>query len=209
MTGTNLAVIDSGYRVAQRRTYTPMPPKPNPHLTAVVIPEEAETPGTPDMNMRPTHVAILDDDQSVRTAIGRVLRMSEMTVDSCGTSLELFDAMAEKAPDCIVLDLQMPGMDGFDVMKYLDRRGVHIPTIIISAQDEPRPICASRSMPTSFSRPSTRPSPRTRIADAAIGRRSNCSRPPLRYPVCSEGAAPCPHTGTRNRAPSTPSPAPV
>ena len=137
MTGTNLAVIDSGYRVAQRRTYTPMPPKPNPHLTAVVIPEEAETPGTPDMNMRPTHVAILDDDQSVRTAIGRVLRMSEMTVDSCGTSLELFDAMAEKAPDCIVLDLQMPGMDGFDVMKYLDRRGVHIPTIIISAQDEP------------------------------------------------------------------------
>jgi CheY-like chemotaxis protein len=89
------------------------------------------------MIMRPTHVAILDDDQSVRTAIGRVLRMSEMTVDSCGTSLELFDAMAEKSPDCIVLDLQMPGMDGFDVMKYLDRRGVHIPTIIISAQDEP------------------------------------------------------------------------
>jgi CheY-like chemotaxis protein len=136
MTGT-LAAVDSGYRAAQRRAYTPMPPKPNPHLAAIVIPGETETPGTPDMMTRPTHIAILDDDQSVRTAIGRVLRMSEMTVDSCGTSLELFDAMAEKSPDCIVLDLQMPGMDGFDVMKYLDRRGVHIPTIIISAQDEP------------------------------------------------------------------------
>ncbi|HTW34441.1 MAG TPA: response regulator [Rhizomicrobium sp.] len=89
------------------------------------------------MIARSMHVAILDDDLSVRTAIGRVLRMSEMTVDSCGTSLELFDAMAEKSPDCLVLDLQMPGMNGFDVMKYLGRRGVRVPTIIISAQDEP------------------------------------------------------------------------
>ena len=86
---------------------------------------------------RPMHVAILDDDQSVRTAIGRVLRMSAIIVDSCGTSLELFDAIAEKSPDCQILDLQMPGMNGFDVMRYLDRRGVHIPTIVISAEDEP------------------------------------------------------------------------
>ena len=137
MTGTSLATIGSGYVATQKRAYTPMPPKPNPHLTAVVIPEKTETPGTQDMIARPIHVAILDDDQSVRTAIGRVLRMSEITVDSCGTSLELFDAMAEKSPDCIVLDLQMPGMDGFDVMKYLGRRGVRIPTIVISAEDEP------------------------------------------------------------------------
>jgi len=137
MTGSNLAIVGNGYGAAQKRAYTPMPPKPNPHLTAVVIPGETETPSTPDMITRPIHVAILDDDQSVRTAIGRVLRMSEITVDSCGTSLELFDAMAEKSPDCLVLDLQMPGMDGFDVMKYLGRRGVRVPTIIISAQDEP------------------------------------------------------------------------
>jgi CheY-like chemotaxis protein len=112
-------------------------PKPNPLLSVVVVSSGAETPRVCHMSSRPTHVAILDDDQSVRTAIGRVLRMSEMTVDACGTSLELFDAMAEKNPDCLVLDLQMPGMNGFDVMKYLDRRGVRVPTIVITAQDEP------------------------------------------------------------------------
>jgi CheY-like chemotaxis protein len=137
MTGTNLAFAGSGYSAAPKCAYTPIHPKPNAHLSAVVIPEKDETPGTSEMIARPMHVAILDDDQSVRTAIGRVLKMSEMTVDACGTSLELFDAMAEKSPDCLVLDLQMPGMNGFDVMKYLGRRGLRIPTIVISAEDEP------------------------------------------------------------------------
>lgn len=126
---------DAGCAPAIYAAYTPMHPKPNPHESEVVLREEDETPGTPEMN-RQMHVAILDDDQSVRTAIGRVLRMSDMTVDACGTSLELFDAMAEKNPDCLVLDLQMPGMNGFDVMKYLDRRGLRVPTIVISAEDE-------------------------------------------------------------------------
>ena len=137
MTGTNLAHVGYVYGAAPTRTYAPMHPKANPHLSAVVLSHDIETPGVADMIERPMHVAILDDDHSVRTAIGRVLRMSEMTVDSCGTSLELFDAMAEKSPDCLVLDLQMPGMNGFDVMKYLNRRGVRVPTVIISAQDEP------------------------------------------------------------------------
>jgi CheY-like chemotaxis protein len=135
MTRSNLAT-SHGYAVAPYCAYTPMRPKPNAHLSEVVLRQDTETPSAPEMT-RPMHVAILDDDQSVRTAIGRVLKMSEMTVDSCGTSLELFDAMAEKSPDCLVLDLQMPGMNGFDVMRYLDRRGVRVPTIVISAEDEP------------------------------------------------------------------------
>ena len=114
-----------------------IPPKPNQHLFSVVLPTQMEAAGSCTMADRTMHVAILDDDQSVRTAIGRVLRMSDMTVDACGTSLELFDAMAEKSPDCLVLDLQMPGMNGFDVMKYLGRRGLHVPTVVITAEDEP------------------------------------------------------------------------
>ena len=36
-----------------------------------------------------------------------------------------------------MLDLQMPGMNGLDVMKCLDRKGLRVPTIVISAHDEP------------------------------------------------------------------------
>lgn len=83
-----------------------------------------------------TRVAILDDDQSVRTAIGRLLRTSQMEVDAFATSIELFNAIERQPPNCIVLDLQMPGMDGIDVLRFLAQCGVHIPTIVITAHDE-------------------------------------------------------------------------
>jgi FixJ family two-component response regulator len=119
-------------------TFPPMSPKPNARHLRVMVWENVEMDGgNKTMAERRTHVAILDDDQSVRTAIGRVLKISEMTVDSCATSSELFSAIAGRCPDCLVLDLQMPGMNGFDVMKFLNRRGVSIPIIVISAHDEP------------------------------------------------------------------------
>lgn len=88
------------------------------------------------MVVSPTRVAILDDDQSVRTAIGRLLKTSHMEVDAFATSIELFNAIERKRPSCIVLDLQMPGMDGVDVMRFLTGCGVYIPTIVITAHDE-------------------------------------------------------------------------
>jgi len=88
------------------------------------------------MVVSPTRVAILDDDQSVRTAIGRLLKTSHMEVDSFATSIELFNAIERKRPSCIVLDLQMPGMNGIDVMRFLTECGVYIPTIVITAHDE-------------------------------------------------------------------------
>lgn len=87
--------------------------------------------------MPPLRVAILDDDQSVRTAIGRLLKTSKMEVDAFATSIELFNAIERNRPSCIVLDLQMPGMDGVDVMRFLAECGIDIPTIVITAHDEP------------------------------------------------------------------------
>ena len=87
--------------------------------------------------MPPTRVAIVDDDQSVRTAIGRLLKTSKMEVDAFATSIELFNAIERNRPNCIVLDLQMPGMDGIDVIRFLSECGVQIPTIVITAHDEP------------------------------------------------------------------------
>lgn len=125
--------------VPSRDGKVPVSLKTNLHLYAAMVSEDIKAGyfGNSKMAERTMHVAILDDDQSVRTAIGRVLKTSEMTVDSCGTSYELFEAIAGKSPDCLVLDLQMPGMNGLDVMKCLDRKGLRVPTIVISAHDEP------------------------------------------------------------------------
>jgi len=86
---------------------------------------------------RQTRVAILDDDQSVRTAISRLLRTSEMSVDLFATSVELLNSFERSTPDCLVLDLQMPGMNGIDVMNYLSHTGASVPTIVITAHDGP------------------------------------------------------------------------
>lgn len=138
MSCRDLAACDER-KVPSRSSKVPISPKPNLHLYSAVVSEDTDVGYSADSDMaeRTMHVAILDDDQSVRTAIGRVLKTSEMTVASCGTSYELFEAIADRNPDCLVLDLQMPGMNGLDVMKCLDRKGLRVPTIVISAHDEP------------------------------------------------------------------------
>lgn len=97
----------------------------------------------PIMAIRPLRITILDDDQSVRTAISRLLKTSEIAVSLCATGVELFSALAAGKPDCLVLDLQMPGMSGLEVMSYLAEVGISIPTVVITAHDEPgtREMC--------------------------------------------------------------------
>lgn len=83
-----------------------------------------------------THVAILDDDPSVRTALGRLLRTAEMIVDCYATGDQFFASLALNSPDCLIVDLQMPLMSGLDVLKCLRQRHIPIPAIIITAHDE-------------------------------------------------------------------------
>jgi len=92
---------------------------------------------TSDMPDHILHITILDDDLSVRTAIRRLLRTSDISVDLYATSMELFDAISGHSPDCLILDLQMPGMNGLDVMNYLSHIGIRVPTVVITAHDEP------------------------------------------------------------------------
>jgi FixJ family two-component response regulator len=81
-------------------------------------------------------IAVLDDDQSIGLALGRLLRTSNIEATPYVTCIELFNAVAQSTPDCLILDLQMPGMNGLDVMQYFASKGIRLPTIIITAHDE-------------------------------------------------------------------------
>jgi FixJ family two-component response regulator len=82
------------------------------------------------------HVAILDDEASIRKAISRLLTTAGMVARTYATSGELFESIALKCPDCLLLDLQMPEMSGLDVLKCLNQRHIRIPTIVITGHDE-------------------------------------------------------------------------
>lgn len=88
----------------------------------------------PCRNLR---VAILDDDPSVRTAISRLVSASGMMGSSFSNGMELLNALPMLDPDCIILDLYMPGLDGLEVLNYLRKTSVTAPVIMITAQDDP------------------------------------------------------------------------
>jgi FixJ family two-component response regulator len=91
-----------------------------------------------ELNMSARHrIAVVDDDHSVRKALCRLLRSVDLEVDSYGSGREFLDAMKDTLPDCLVLDLRMPDMNGLELKRHLTDRGIQVPTVIITGHDEP------------------------------------------------------------------------
>jgi FixJ family two-component response regulator len=82
-------------------------------------------------------IAIVDDEESVRKALGRLFAAFDLDATTFASGREFLDALGERPPDCLVLDLQMRGPNGFDVLSELSASGARLPVIIITAHDEP------------------------------------------------------------------------
>jgi FixJ family two-component response regulator len=82
-------------------------------------------------------IAILDDEDSVRNALVRLLRTAGFAACSFASADELLKSWHLARPDCLLLDLHMPGMSGEDVQQALNKAGATFPVIIITAQDAP------------------------------------------------------------------------
>jgi len=84
-------------------------------------------------------IAIVDDDESVRRAIKRLVRslgMEAETFSSGQAFIDLTEAMPSFHPDCVVLDVQMPGLNGLEVQDQLVQRRSQLPVIFITAHDQ-------------------------------------------------------------------------
>jgi len=84
-------------------------------------------------------IAIVDDDESVCRAVRRLVRslgMDAETFSSGQEFLDLLEAMPSFKPDSLILDVQMPGMNGLDVQARLDNSDHRLPVIFITAHDE-------------------------------------------------------------------------
>ncbi len=81
-------------------------------------------------------IAIVDDDPSVLKALARLLSTRSFTTRTFLSAPQFLAALSEGRPDCLIADLQMPGMTGLELQTELSRRQLHIPTIIITAHDE-------------------------------------------------------------------------
>jgi len=84
----------------------------------------------------PSLVAIVDDEESVRVALGRLCRAYGLDTREFRSAHELVASLAERRPDCVLLDLQLPDCEGLDADEWLRRHGVALPLIIITGRDD-------------------------------------------------------------------------
>ena len=85
---------------------------------------------------RPT-VAIVDDEEPVRRALKRLMVSEGMSVESFASGIDFLESLAERRPDCVVLDLHMPVISGFDVQTRLAQSRDSPPVVVITCQDTP------------------------------------------------------------------------
>jgi len=100
-------------------------------------------------------VAVVDDEESIRKSLRRLLMAADLDALVYASGQEFLDALRERQPDCLVLDLQMPGLTGLEVQRALTAAGVRFPTIIITAHDEPeaRARCISAGVAAYLCKP--------------------------------------------------------
>ena len=81
-------------------------------------------------------IAVVDDEASVRTMLGRLLRLADYEVAAFTCGEEFIAALDKRRPDCVILDVHMPGLSGLDVQSRLSAAHVNIPVIFITASDD-------------------------------------------------------------------------
>ena len=84
-----------------------------------------------------TLLAVVDDDADVRMALMRLVSSAGFAVETFATGAEFMRSVDDHEPDCVVLDLHMPGMSGFDVQGALAVAHAAVPVVVVTGHDTP------------------------------------------------------------------------
>lgn len=88
------------------------------------------------MNMKTSMVYVIDDDDSVRKAFGRLMRSADLGVEVFSSPDEFLSVDRRNDKACILLDIRMPGSTGFTLMETLTEKKMSLPVIVVSASDD-------------------------------------------------------------------------
>jgi len=82
-------------------------------------------------------IVVVDDEEPVRRAVLRVLQAAGMGGCAYASGAEFLHALDGRTPDCVILDLHMPGMTGFEVQASLAQSYPDMPVIVMTGNDSP------------------------------------------------------------------------
>ncbi len=99
------------------------------------MPEPTPTnPGSADTSVR-GRVLVADDEAAIRQSVGMHLRYEDYAVDEADSGEAALARLAKGGIDVLLLDVKMPGMDGFEVMQRMREDGIDVPVVVISGHD--------------------------------------------------------------------------
>jgi len=87
-------------------------------------------------NSPPRHISIVDDDASIREALKSLMRSVRFGVDAYGSAEEFLASERVNDTACLILDVYLPGMNGFELQRHLKTEGRDIPIIFITAHSD-------------------------------------------------------------------------
>ena len=82
-------------------------------------------------------LAVVDDDADVRVALTRLVSSAGFAVETFASGAEFLRSVQDHEPDCVVLDLHMPEMSGFDVQGALASGHPGVPVVVMTGHDTP------------------------------------------------------------------------
>jgi FixJ family two-component response regulator len=82
-------------------------------------------------------IAVVDDEESIRTALKRLLRAAGLEVEGYASGQAFLDAAVQRRPDCVLLDLHMPSMSGQQILARIRQMAARAPVVVITGHDTP------------------------------------------------------------------------
>src|SRR5260370_30395039 len=100
-------------------------------------------------------VSIVDDDESLRRSLRNLLGSVGLRVETFASAEAFLESLHQEQTGCLVLDLRMPGMNGFELLRHLSVSGSRIPAVILTAHadDETRQRSMQAWAPAFLSKP--------------------------------------------------------
>jgi FixJ family two-component response regulator len=103
------------------------------------------------MNEPDPIVFVVDDDESVRDAVKRLIASVGLRVETFGSTGEFLAAKRPEAPACLVLDVRLPDVSGLELQRDLAAANIHLPIIFITGHaDVPMSVRAMKAGAVEF-----------------------------------------------------------
>ena len=110
-----------------------------------------ERPARPAAAAEEAMVFVVDDDESMREALGSLFRSVSLKVETFGSAADLLRSKLPDVASCLVLDVRLPGVSGLDFQAELGKANIHIPVIFMTGHgDIPMSVQAMKAGAVDF-----------------------------------------------------------